>query len=211
MESDSCGYSCFGINPVHAAQTCIKRVSSTAFPRVTCTVGQFVTDETFSIPYAYSKSTVFDDNNNPESTSTLTDDFMSLYAPLIQINFKDSDRTLAASPAKTSPTTGPTQSPLPSPGGLSTGAKIAIGVVIPVVALIAAAFLLRYFYRRRQRAGRELVPVEPPTYHDRAELAETPAQYELSAADKPQELQSLGEQERLYELPDHRREQDTED
>lgn len=51
----------------------------------------------------------------------------------------------------------------PEPGGLSTGAKAAIGVVVPlvVIAALVAAFLL---WQRRRRAGGEaaLSPAPPP-------------------------------------------------
>lgn len=85
---------------------------------------------------------------------------LSVVAPMIEIRWKSSDRVTAAqthaaatasssSPAGISATT-------PEPahsGGLSTGAKVAIGVVVPVV-VIATLIAIFFFWRRKIRALR---------------------------------------------------------
>ena len=132
---------------------------------------------------------------------------MSLFAPLIQLNWKASDQRLLASPTPNVPT----QSPIPSHHGLSTGGKIAIGVVIPVVALSVAGFLMRYLYRRKRHNRGTPAAINRSAYHDTPELDAMPGHFELSGATKAQELSSERFAETYTELPADTREHDVED
>ena len=122
------------------------------------------------------------------TTSTEVVDVVSLLAPLIQINWRSSDRLAAVTPAKPAPT--PTPQPTSSPAGLSKGTKVAIGVVVPFVLLAAAAFISHCLYQRRRKRTAVGAGDVRGMYTDGAELdATTPfTGYELGARDKPQEL-----------------------
>ena len=79
-------------------------------------------------------------------------------------------------PTQTSPS-----APLTKSGGLSTGAKVAIGVVIPLVALFALAGLLYYArMRRSHKAIPSSLEGSPPT-ENKPDMAQS---HELSAVER---------------------------
>lgn len=45
----------------------------------------------------------------------------------------------------------PPESPSSSPSGLSNKAKVAVGLVVPVVVLLCVALLMQYLYQRKKR------------------------------------------------------------
>ena len=87
----------------------------------------------------------------------------SVLAPLIQLNWKASDLQLTSSALRPTPTTTPPPEPSTR---LSTGAKAAIGVVIPVVVLAAVALLIAILRRRKKRS----VPPHEQQYQEKPEL-----------------------------------------
>ncbi|POR34692.1 Transmembrane alpha-helix domain-containing protein [Tolypocladium paradoxum] len=92
--------------------------------------------------------------------------------------------------AATTSINGPSPSPS-EPGGLSTGAKAAIGVVVPIV--VIAAFLGAFFFLRRRRQRRlDSAPKELPAS---LSSSQSPVQasggYGLVPLQQPQELQGL--------------------
>jgi uncharacterized protein HemX len=98
------------------------------------------------MPWVYSTDT---------DTGLATISSVSILAPMVEIRWQSSDR-----PASTSatPTVSPSTSPPASthgPSGLSTGAKAAIGVVVPVVVIGIAAVLYGVLVVKRKRRQRQ--------------------------------------------------------
>ncbi|KAI9697869.1 MAG: hypothetical protein M1820_007656 [Bogoriella megaspora] len=101
-----------------------------------------------------SKTTSFDETFF--YTGTTNSPAVSIFAPLIQINWGPQDAQAISRklfPASTSSTSDPAQ----NRSNLPTAAKITIGVVVPIVGLIvfivAITLLLRLRHRKQQRAG----------------------------------------------------------
>jgi hypothetical protein len=110
------------------------------------------------------------------TNASITISTVSIYAPLIQINWQASDRPANTTARKTttSMTSGTSSgsvslSPHPS-SGLSTRDKIAIGVVIPVVVISILLFLL-FFFRNKWRPNLNRKPTEAE-----AQRVQTPAE-----------------------------------
>jgi hypothetical protein len=116
---------------------------------------------------------------NPSSSA-------AIWANVIQLRYKSSDvaKSTAASTAPatsiaaqtSSPATStPSTSPISKKSGLSTGAKIAIGVVIPVVVL-SALVLIGFILYRRKSSGRQkgVQPSELPAERPVVEMAVAP-------------------------------------
>lgn len=137
---------------------------------------------------------------------TLTSSFqyISVFASMIPIYWKASDRP----PPTAASTTGPqstiqhaTSTPQPS-GSLSTGAKAAVGVVVPVLILLAAALLASLLFRRRKR---RLGKKEPSTEYDKPELDSTSimvstADFDQSTGLDEADKVEMGAAERVREL-----------
>jgi hypothetical protein len=86
----------------------------------------------------------------------------SIFAEAIQLRYKSTDLSTqstttsssSSSPTAASATSGSTATQAPASSGLSIGAKIAAGVIIPVAIIaIALAALLLVLRRRRRSAG----------------------------------------------------------
>jgi hypothetical protein len=120
---------------------------------------------------------------------------------MIEIRWQESDRATTASHASTNISAGPTTtasgatstaSHSPSPG-LSTGAKAAIGVCVPITAIVAVATAV-FLWRRRAssvttRGQEKQMPI-------RQELQGIPV---AELPSRPAELQSI--REPRHELP----------
>ena len=102
---------------------------------------------------------------------------LSLFAPMVQLNWKDEDRAefsrILASTAATSNTT-LVESAVPTSAlastqasGLSTSGKIAIGAIVPFIVLAASGLLGFAVYRWRARKHRKMDAVE---HRDKPEL-----------------------------------------
>ena len=154
----------------------------------------------------------------PETfTETITE--VSLYAPLIQLNWKASD----SPPERAAPTTSSVTSPTASQSNNSpsTNAKIAIGVVVPLVVLVAGALSIMAFLRRTQRRSRNIATAE----YGKPELdasntvsatSKNDQQHEMSAWETPRELSpevrhELAVPEVVHEMDASDRESDTGD
>lgn len=137
-----------------------------------------------------------------DETSTVSLDGITIFAPMIQLNYREKDLSLSSgstgstntdsAPAETS--TNESFSDGSSSGGLSTGAKAGIGAGVGVVGLgiIGAAF---YLWRRRKRAtpsaaeletkedtknaGSVLTYGSPPPQYPPVELDATNSRHEM--------------------------------
>ncbi|OCK98065.1 uncharacterized protein K441DRAFT_703601 [Cenococcum geophilum 1.58] len=145
------GYSCSN-NPQYSWQTCVSIATSATYSAVTCESGTSGGFAFWTIPFT--------------TVSAVTISEVSLYAPMIQINWKASDRpvktvTVGSTSASTSATSAAASTSAAataggSSSGLTTGAKIAIGVVVPLVFLIGlglALLMLRKMRRNRTVSG----------------------------------------------------------
>lgn len=150
------GYSCSDIQQ-YSWQTCVSIATSATYSAVTCESGTSGGFAFWTIPFT--------------TVSAVTVSEVSLYAPMIQINWKASDRPVktvtvgSTSAFSTSTSTSATSAAAStsaataagsSSGGLATGAKIAIGVVVPLVFLIGlglALLVLRKMRRDRTASG----------------------------------------------------------
>jgi hypothetical protein len=140
----------------HWAQTCLSLATSTSFPAVTCNGATSDGFSFWTVPFTYVGTEPYGTYLVSAATNaSITISTVSIYAPLIQINWQASDRpaNTTASTTTTSMTSGMTSgtppgsvslSPHPS-SGLSTDDKIAISVVIPVVVISILIFLLFLF------------------------------------------------------------------
>jgi hypothetical protein len=89
--------------------------------------------------------------------------------------------------------------PTDDPTGLSTGAKVGIGVAVPVVVLALAGFLAYWLFSRRRR-DRARGPTHPPPI-EMAPHEEVQKPYihpELDATSHPQELEAEGSRSGTY-------------
>ncbi len=124
------GYPCTNLN----GQTCVSTASSTNFPVMTCQSGT-----SGGLSYLVLPTTI-------SSTSV---SFYSLFAPMIQMNWKACDLPDATSlPNSQGTTMIPMQQP---PLGLSTAEKagIVVGVMFGVIGIVA--FLVTLHWRRRYK------------------------------------------------------------
>lgn len=112
--------------------------------------------------------------------TTITIKTASLYGPLVQINFKNTDISSLPPPISTTTSTsssqgaaasttsggayGTSQTATPDQdqsGGLSSGAKIGIGVGVPLGVLALAAIVFFLLWRRRQMRTRPMGYEQP--------------------------------------------------
>ncbi|OTB03196.1 hypothetical protein M426DRAFT_12783 [Hypoxylon sp. CI-4A] len=127
-------------------------------------------------------------------TEEITINSRTLYAPLIQINWKATDRTSTSS--YSAPSEAPSETSTADPSqqnSLSTGAKtgIGIGVGVAVLALVGVLSWLLVRYRRSRQSGNNesyMPPAEPPAvqqvYQDhQIHQLEGQQKYELSGND----------------------------
>jgi hypothetical protein len=128
------------------------------------------------------------------STQYYTNSGAGIWADVIQVRYKSSDIiTATATSTNSASTSNPTgasstatsqsaQHTTKTKSGLSTGAKVAIGVVVPVVVLCALLFIGFFLYRRRRRLEQQKPsPVQP------SELPASKAIVEMAAAPTPKE------------------------
>ncbi|KAI9706158.1 MAG: hypothetical protein M1820_004919 [Bogoriella megaspora] len=116
----------------------------------------------------------------PETSTSLIG-YLSVAAPMFRLYWKASDRPRTSSPEEhptitAGPTTNrsstissPTSVSEPLPilnGGLTTGTKTAIGVVVPLVVIGTAAAISALLFRRRKRAYQERTWID----YDKPEL-----------------------------------------
>jgi hypothetical protein len=161
----------------HWAQTCLSLATSTSFPAVTC---DGATSDGFSfwtVPFTYVGTEPY--GAYPVSVTTnasVTISTVSIYAPLIQINWQASDRPTSTTARKTTTsvtlgTSSSSVSPSPHPSsGLSTRDKIAIGVVVPVVVISILLFLLFFRNKWRPKPNRQPTKAEAQPMRTLAEL-----------------------------------------
>ena len=190
MTKSISGYTC--TNGGH--QTCeLQATAPDTWPVVTCESGTSGGYTINSLPITATETyTTSSDTLTATDTATVTIETYFLYAPMVQINWKSSDlvaSTSSKTPSKTSNTAvqvSQTSSPSPTPApssGLSTGAKVAIGVVIPLV-VIAALIAAFFFFRRRRRTTPQDETVPRPHPHN-AELPNTADPYYDDDKKKP--------------------------
>lgn len=162
------------------AQTCQKGAGNLAtFPVVTCQSGSSDGLTEMTIPTTVSLS---------QSAYTITT--YEIYAPMIEIRWQSSDLSLNSTSTSSTPAPTAVRTPAVS-GSLSTGAKAAIGAVIPVVVLIAIGLSI-YFWRRRQSRTGSQAEATVPAQHA----------HDLSTSDRrPSELRGIA----LHEMEDQRR------
>ncbi|GAB7348899.1 hypothetical protein MBLNU459_g7591t1 [Dothideomycetes sp. NU459] len=132
------GYSCASL-PDYGWQTCINVAHKTALPAAACSDSSYVSVSSITVPYSNGTSTV----------SAVT-----LYAPLIQLNWRSHDvitstatSTSSSTTTTTTTTSSPTATTSPTPHKGSTA--VIIGVIVPVVVVMTAALLFWLWYRRR--------------------------------------------------------------
>ncbi|RKK91409.1 hypothetical protein BFJ68_g16211 [Fusarium oxysporum] len=137
-----------------------------------------------------------------DETSTMSLDGITIFAPMIQLNYREKDLSLSSGSTRSTTTvsvpaetgTNESFSDGSSSGGLSTGAKAGIGAGVGVVglAIIGAAF---YLWRRRKRptpptaeletkedtknAGSVLTYGSPPPQYPPVELDATNSRHEM--------------------------------
>ena len=216
------GYDCFLFNFTNQApvQSCRSIATASAIttgrctslngnrPISTATLNLPLTSKVISVTSSYSyfgrgaSATVVTNT----ITSLMSISSITALAPIVQLNWKASDRkeatatsssggassegtfvgaTGSTTPASTiSVDSTPVAVPLPARGGLSTDGKVAIGVLVPVVILALVAVLTVVFRRRKQRLGRKN-STETPHYQDKPEL-------DASSASKTDFVGSVG-------------------
>ncbi|KAF2231678.1 hypothetical protein EV356DRAFT_535352 [Viridothelium virens] len=218
------GYDCFMTTSSFGNQAPIQLCRSTGAPHTittrACTQGGFTEVTTEILPRTSTSTwTNFSYSDNPETpvvssvviqSQTFSD--ITVLAPMIQLNWKASDRpppTTTSDATSTSATSGSTSlvqithtsTPTPPNRGLPTGTKIAIGVVTPIVVFVLVVILAMIFIRKKRRLSKNT----SSHYYDKPELDASTAPKmafkstgltELSASSQ---LRELGPEER-YEL-----------
>ena len=109
--------------------------------------------------------------------------------------------TLPAPSTSVFPTIHPT-SPTPQPGGLSTSAKIGIGVGVPLgVIVLAIVALLGYLYGKRKGAKKNAIPAAEEQFHGFPGDKDPSTMQEQGEAGTggPQEVDDMGELPRYAE------------
>ncbi|KAI9692397.1 MAG: hypothetical protein M1822_006628 [Bathelium mastoideum] len=166
--------------------------SNSAVPTSTSTFNvpqTLVATETswWTIPYTSRGSYFTTTSPTDTTTSTLTLPYFSVFAPMIQMNWKAEDRP-------TVPTT------------LSTGSKAAIGVVVPLsILMVATMFAFLVFRRQKQRRNRPAEFHKPELDANEKHNAHLVALTELPATERriemsPDERHELSISEQLNEI-----------
>ncbi|KAI9658925.1 MAG: hypothetical protein M1821_001885 [Bathelium mastoideum] len=209
------GYECYGATGVQPYQTCISTVlagqlstiacdSNSAVPTSTSTFNvpqTLVATETswWTIPYTSRGSYFTTTSPTDTTTSTLTLPYFSVFAPMIQMNWKAEDRPTV--PTTTSTLLSPTLKP-----SLSTGSKAAIGVVVPLsILMVAMMFAFLVFRRQKQRRNRPAEFHKPELDANEKHNAHLVAPAELPATERhiemsPDERHELSTSEQLNEI-----------
>ena len=183
----------------HTAQSCAMDIGQDWTAEVGfCDADTFITTLTLPIPGSF------------EFQGSIQENYTSAWmlAPLYQLVWKASDLTLTSSipsltqtasqPQSTSPALSATSVSNSSTGeGLSTGAKIALGVALPI-GLIAISFVTAAVWLRRRKQGR----MSSHTEQQRHELLDKSAYVVGNGNRKPYFIQEIGpgKQAELHEF-----------
>ena len=181
-------------------QTCVSSITSGSYDVGHCATGGEASIDTLTnfqpveVPETGLVTLTSPQTTLSESVTTAT-----LFAPLFQMNWQASDLPATSMPTSPSATTDSTPAPpsVPAPArsasGLSTGAKVAIGVVIPVAVLAILGVLGFWLLRRRRRNN--VIAAQPTSMPRTMESTELQAplqpsrRTELEAEASPRELE----------------------
>ena len=202
------GYVCGGSND---AQTCSSVAQSgSTVPVITCSEGSSQGYTYLTIPMTETKTGI---SSSASRVGEFAISSFEVLAPMIEIRWQSSDLP-TSTPTHTQAKSTSSHSAAPSSGsGLSTGAKAAIGVVVPVAAIAILAGIF-FFWRRKirkldsndwpassttasgrqsgiQQSSGQQLPMETRSYYkttdNRGSYVNSPR--ELDASPRPQELE----------------------
>ena len=155
--NDLRGYQCIGAAGASPYQTCFSIFLTGVVTATWCSSGVF-RDFTAAVPVTLTTPYQTITGLVPGHGTTQTSSFTSIYnstavkssflfvAPLVQLNHRATDLPSSSTSSTANPTTTPPSS------GLSTGAKAAIGVFVPVV-VIALAELVMFLSSTRNQSN----------------------------------------------------------
>ncbi|KAI1260706.1 hypothetical protein F5Y18DRAFT_432067 [Xylariaceae sp. FL1019] len=148
------------------AQTCMSIATTDSFAAVTCSSGSSQDFNYYNVP---ATATI----TQSEETSTAVISRITVYAPLFQLNFQETDLPSSSSTNTASSTSSRATSVASAPSesqtasastGLSSGAKAGIGIGAALGALLLIGAAALFFYRRRRRPAAnaaEIMTFEP--------------------------------------------------
>ncbi|KAI0145425.1 hypothetical protein GGR57DRAFT_298026 [Xylariaceae sp. FL1272] len=165
------------------AQTCVSVATTNSFAAVTCSSGSSQDFNYYDVP---ATATI----TQSEETATTVISRVTIYAPLFQLNFQQTDLpSSSSSPTKTTSSTSSETTSASSQSqsasasaGLSTGAKAGIGVGAAAGGLLLIGAAALFIYRRRRRPAANSAEImtfepkpQPGTYQPGQEYQPVPA------------------------------------
>lgn len=190
---DSRGFTCANSH----GNTCMATITdSTTFPTASCSNTDLVNYGIATFPTITTVTTTETSTGTTEVETSASTRTMVLFAPMIQLNFQESDLPASTTASSSASETGSgNNTSSKSSGGLSNGAKIGLGVGIGLgVAFLLAFGAFIYYYRRsKNRAmslGSELPTNQTSVVEDEPpKVKQSPGQiYEMGGYHAPAEL-----------------------
>ena len=180
------GFTCHG----NELQTCLSTVTSGSYEVGYCPTGNISINTLTHLQPVEVPGTNVVTVDYPLSTLSSSITAATLYAPLLQINWQATDlppmSPSVSSPSVASTTTlSPVSTTASNPSGLSSGAKIAIGITVPIAVLTSVALLAFWLLHRRSRSHVETAQLAASATTRKLQCSE------LNGAPPPRELEEL--------------------